>query len=149
MSERFRILLLEPSRYRAMMMQRTLARRFDGAIVVTFNDPAQALTELRRNGYAAAVVDTDMIEDDRGELVQALLAANPRLKLILLRSPETSRSLLNVPSDRTRCAWVAADGAPDSFADLIDAPISPPPGSVRSAPGVRPRHQSRLVPSGQ
>jgi|GEM_PF-6336301 len=149
MSERFRILLLEPNRYRAMMMQRALARRFDAAIVVTFKDPAQALAELRLNGYAAAVVDVDMIEDNRGELLQALLAANPRLKLILLRSPETSRSLLNVPGDRTRCAWVAAHDAPDNFADLIDDPASFPAGSARTSPSVRSPHQSRLVPSSQ
>jgi DNA-binding NarL/FixJ family response regulator len=149
MAEHFRILLLEPNRYRAFLMQKALSGRSDKAIVVTFREPAQAVAELRTNEYAVVVIDVDLMEGDRSELLQAMQAVNPRLRLTLLRSPQTPRFLVDAFGERTRCVWAGVDDAPDDIAALINVPASQSDNSPRIWPGVRSPHRSRLAPAGQ
>jgi signal transduction histidine kinase len=86
-----RILIAEPSRYHALLINRELLREFPNCIVTVFNDGLDALDELRRAVYNVAVIADSLTNIGGSELTSALHHEAIDVPMILV-SPEASDS---------------------------------------------------------
>ena len=100
---RLRILLLEASRYRALIIEREIARRFTSAVLTRFESPRDALHEARNNNYDIMLVDYLTAHDTFSELLFSLRASNPEVVLIAF-GPE------DIPRAQMKGAETWADG---------------------------------------
>jgi len=113
-----RIVLLEPNRYRALLMQRTLEQHDSAAIVVRFTDPDQALAELGRNGYAAVIINIDSPPGFWPEFFQSAVQKRPGLYLVALTSSRISAAEFDKLARCFQGHLVHADEANELLASL-------------------------------
>ena len=95
MSERprLRILLLEPNRYRAILIERTLNKYFGLPVLARCETGDIALKELRANTYQVAIFNFDGIRTDAVGFIRQARATNSDLLMIGLARPETPRTV--------------------------------------------------------
>lgn len=79
---RLRILLLEANRYRSLLIDRELSRRYTTAILTRFADVGDALRELRTNTYDVAVIDLESVLDRTESFLVSIRETNPNIVLV-------------------------------------------------------------------
>ncbi len=80
----FALLLVEPSRYHARLIERTLHQRCPDGRIVTVQTARQALYELAERPYDIAVIDFEVDGYDGLELLQLIRREAAELPVILL-----------------------------------------------------------------
>jgi signal transduction histidine kinase len=117
---RLRILLVEPNRYQALLIDRALSSRFPSAVTARFASAAEAATELRRASYDVVVVDAESLSGDPEDLFYAARAGNSDIILIVFgpaEIPEPLKATISSWADR----FVEADERlSDNLPDLIE-----------------------------
>lgn len=88
MIHRLRVLLLEPNRYLALLMEREIAARYRSSVTARFDNRAAAIEELNRTRYDVAVVDVDQADDGYVELLADMREARPKIVLIVMAPQE-------------------------------------------------------------
>ena len=124
-----RMMLLEPNRYRALLMQRMIEQRDSAAIVVRFSDPDQALAELGRNRYTAVIINIDSSFGFLPESFHSALPKSPGLHLVALTSGRISTAEFDKRARCSRCHLVHVDKATELLASLSGLPKSSPEDS--------------------
>jgi hypothetical protein len=115
-----RIMLLEPNRYRALLMQRTLEQHNRAAIVVRFSDPDQALSELSRNRYTAVIVNIDSLPGSKPGFLQSASRESPGAHLVAITSGGTSAEESDKLARCSQCHMVHINDAVELLASLPD-----------------------------
>jgi DNA-binding NarL/FixJ family response regulator len=113
-----RIMLVEPNRYRALLMQRTLEQHDRAAIVVRFSDPDQALSELSRNRYTAVIVNIDSLPGSGPGFLQSAAGENPGAHLVALTSGGTSAEESDKLARSSQCHLVHINDTVELLASL-------------------------------
>ncbi|MBK7140995.1 MAG: response regulator [bacterium] len=80
----FALLLVEPSRYHARLIERTLHQRCPDGRIVTVPSARAAISELSARCYDIAIIDYDLEEFDGIELLQLIRREAAELPVILL-----------------------------------------------------------------
>jgi hypothetical protein len=83
--------MLEPNRFRALLLQRALANRLPDAIIVRFASVEPALDELQQGAYAGAIINLDSLTVAQADRLTVELQDNSSIAVILRVSSETSR----------------------------------------------------------
>ena len=79
---RLRILLVEASRYRALLLERELSLRFSSAVLTRFDGTAEAVEELHSAAYDVALVDYETAPETFDELLFSIRECRPEIVLI-------------------------------------------------------------------
>ncbi|MCP4683941.1 MAG: hypothetical protein GY867_00700 [bacterium] len=82
MIHRLRVLLLEPSRYFSLLMEREISGMFKSAVVARFESEGSAVEELGRTRYDIAVVDVEQATGEYGDLLADIRESCPQIVLI-------------------------------------------------------------------
>jgi len=87
-----RIMLLEPNRYRAVLIQRMIEQDNLYTIIARYSDPDQALDELTCNGYDAAIINADSLSGQWLDFCEAASRKNPGIYFVVLASDNVPQS---------------------------------------------------------
>ena len=120
MSFHSRIMLLEPNRYRALLIKRALEQSNSAAIVVRFSDPHQASAELSRNRYTAVIISIDSPPDLWWEFFQSAVLNSARLQLVALTSGRAFSAEFDELARSSQCHLVQVDEASGFLCSLPD-----------------------------
>jgi len=142
-------MLLEPNRYRALLMQRIIEQRDSAAIVVRFSDPDQALAELGRNGYTAAVVNIDSAHVLWPAFLQSAVQKSPGLHLVALTSGRNSTAESDKPARCFHGRLVHINEADELLASLPSLFKFSPKDIDGQSVKYRPSRLSSLIVAGQ
>jgi len=144
-----RIMLLEPNRCRALLMQRRIEQRDSAAIVVRFSDLDQALAELGRNGYTAAFVNIDSAPALWPAFLQSALQRSPELNIVALTSDLVSAAEFDKLARCPQCHLVHVNETDEFLASLPGLLKSSPKDFDRQPVKYRPSRLSGLIVAGQ
>ncbi len=84
MISRLRVLLLEPNRYQALLIDREISAHFSSAVTATFASETEAVKELRRAQYDVIIVDSYVSESDPDELYFSIREASPEIVAVIV-----------------------------------------------------------------
>lgn len=149
MSNHNRIMLLEPNRYRALLLQRMLEQYNSSAIVARFSDPDQALAELGRNGYIAVVVNIDSTLPVWPDFFQSVVQESPGIHLVALTSDRSSAAKFGNLYGISQCHLVHVDEAAEMLASLSDLSGSSPEDSDWQPVESRSTRPPAMIVAGQ
>jgi DNA-binding NarL/FixJ family response regulator len=121
-----RILLLEPNRYRALLLHRALENRMPETICVRFNVAEPALEEIGRGIYAGVVLNLDSVTAAQAGRLSVELQHRPSTPIVLLASPETSRRSLAAMADVADSVLMSGAADPDQIAEQLELRLSRP-----------------------
>jgi signal transduction histidine kinase len=119
MVHRLRILLLEPNRYQALLIDRELSERFPTAVIARFTSGVEAKEELHRACYDVVIFDGDSLNCNPEELFFTARAANSAVVLIVLGSTATSDEVIAAASKWADELVNHEERQPDELADII------------------------------
>ncbi|MFQ6007336.1 MAG: response regulator [Candidatus Zixiibacteriota bacterium] len=83
MKQDWNILIVEPSRYHARLMERELLEKFPSSSISTFSSASTALEELRQNSYDVAVISLELPDVDCAVLVALIRKEHRNLPIIV------------------------------------------------------------------
>ncbi|MBD3257010.1 hypothetical protein GF377_01160 [candidate division GN15 bacterium] len=106
---RLRVLLLQASRYRGLLIEREITRRYTSAVISRFELPQQALAEFSTTSYDIVLVDLETSKEATEEILFGLRERNPQTVLIVFG-----------PSDAPTEQHEAADNWADTFVETND-----------------------------
>lgn len=96
MIHRLRILLLEPNRYLALLMEREIAQTWRSAVIARYENEQAATEELGRTRYDIAVVDLESSIAGRPGLLSEIRESSPRIVIIAV----APRALLDQDAEK-------------------------------------------------
>lgn len=124
MTNRLRILLLDQSRYQAMLIERMLAEVVESPVVARFESGTAAVRELLVTHYDIAIMNIDYLERPV-DLVQAARLARPAMSLIVVGAKETPHKVA-----------AAIESVPNCQACWTGDPAARLPQAIRYAIGT-------------
>ncbi len=98
MDRHFRILLLEPNKYYALLIERGFAHRLPDTVLTRLQSVDAGLKELAGAVYDIVIIDDLIVPGVNGELFTTLRQHNPDLLAIVLTEQKTVG--MSAPSDR-------------------------------------------------
>lgn len=87
MEQRIRILIADTNRYHSLLLEREIHRRFETGVTATFRTNREALAELKRNKYDAAVIDCSLAFECETNLYRAIREETEQLPIVLTGAP--------------------------------------------------------------
>lgn len=93
MSDKMRVLLLEPNRYRALIISRMLLKASGSVVLAQFTTGKGALDELAATAYDVAIVNMTAMDNDLMSQLEMVIKNHRGMKLVALGSPETPKSI--------------------------------------------------------
>ncbi len=95
MTDRIRVILVEPNRYRALLIERELTAAFPSLVLVRFDEVSAAVQELEQAGYDVAIVNGHFPEWQCRQFLDTAHLSRPSMMVILVGRSQ------NFPSDGT------------------------------------------------
>ncbi|HWR82773.1 MAG TPA: histidine kinase dimerization/phospho-acceptor domain-containing protein [Candidatus Deferrimicrobium sp.] len=86
MSKNLTIIIAEPNRYHARLLENELSEKFPAGAVAVFDSLQPALHELRRVPYDVAVIAAALVEDDAASLADLMQRERRDMWIILTRA---------------------------------------------------------------
>jgi hypothetical protein len=141
--------MLEPNRYRALLLQRALAGKLSNSVLVKFDRAEDAVEEMTRSVYAAVIVNLDALSAVEAEQLQAVFRA-PRLSVVmLLVSPETSRLNLKIFGAASNVVPIMSSTAFEQVAEQLTERLCQRPAPTGARRGASSGYLSRIALSGE
>lgn len=133
MTKRLRILIADANRFYSLLMARELHERFTSCVTATFRSTEDALCELKRSRYDAAIVEFSIAYVNGRNLFAELKGRQKRLPLILTATPGTVLPDSKLGSDGVITVLFKKEAFQSEIPDLIQSVLEN--GSFREEDG--------------
>ena len=108
MDRHLRILLLEPNKYHALLIEREFAYRLPETVLTQFQSVDATFKELAGAIYDIAIIDDVIVPGQNGEFFAGMRQHNPDLLAVVLTERKTAGT--SAPSDRAEAVeYLAKD----------------------------------------
>ncbi|HUV31164.1 MAG TPA: histidine kinase dimerization/phospho-acceptor domain-containing protein [Acidobacteriota bacterium] len=142
MDRNLRILIADKNRYHALLIERGLRNRFAASIVAVFRSADQAIEELQKTTYDAAVIDCTCAANSDSNIVEAVRRCRRHLPILLTTPPGTV--LPDVyPGDNGLTAFVVKDSTFHILIPQLVAHVLEQGSFYRDGRPLRPRLTAR------
>ena len=102
MDKQIKILLVEPTKYQSLLIERELYHRVCGAVILRARTAAETMRVLRTGDIQIAVVDLDTAAADGIEIIRSLSRADGNVRIVAMASDITedvARTILESGAD--------------------------------------------------
>jgi hypothetical protein len=147
--DRTRILILEPNRYRALLLQRALAGKLEDSVLAKFDRAEDAVEEITRSVYTAVIVNLDALTAVEAEQLQAAFCDHRSSVVMLLVSPETSRLNLKILGSVSNVVPITSSTAFEQVAEQLAERLYQRPTLSGATRGASSRYLSRTALAGE
>ena len=120
MLSRLRVLLLEPNRYQALLIDREIAEHFNSAVTSTFASEGEAIEELRRAQYDVIIVDSYASESDPDDLYFTIRESSPEIVAIILGGDDAPGRVIEAAETWADWFLVLDEGFHELLPEIIE-----------------------------